>query len=153
MNQKVAIITGSTSGIGLEISRRLASDGYNIVLNGFADSAFVNQLVNDLNGQYNVACIYGSADMTKSTEIKAMIERTVNVFGSVDILINNAGIQHVAPIDEFPEDKLEAIIRIDLLAAFYTIKYSLPHMKKKSWGRIINISSAHGLVASPFKAP
>ena len=153
MIRKSAIITGSTSGIGLSIAHKLAADGYNIVLNGFADSALINKLIQEFSTNYDTRCIYHPADISKPEEIKALITEAARVFGSIDILINNAGIQHVAPIDEFPEEKLEAIIRIDLLGAFYTIKYALPHMKQKQWGRIINISSAHGLVASPFKAP
>ncbi len=153
MSVKSALITGSTSGIGLEIARKLASNGYNIVINGIATKDQSDAIITDISTHYGVKCIFHSADMADPDSIESMISTCNNVFGGVDVLVNNAGIQYVSPIDEFPREKLESIIRIDLLASFYTIGFVLPYMKKKKWGRIINISSAHGLVASPFKAP
>lgn len=150
--KKVALITGSTSGIGLGIAKKLASNGYNIILNGFGADEVISDLLSEIK-DLGVDSIYHPADLSKPDEIKSMIDAAIEYFGSIDILVNNAGIQHVAPIDEFPEDKLESIIRIDLIAAFYTTKYALPSMKANKWGRIINISSAHGLVASAFKSP
>lgn len=152
MRGKSAIVTGSTSGIGLGIAHKLASCGINILLNGFGKPNDIEVITADIINKYNVQCIYHSADMSKPEEIYDMVEAASRVYNSVDILVNNAGIQHVSPIDDFPEDKLEAIIRINLLSAFYTIKYALPLMKERGWGRVINIASAHGLVASPFKS-
>jgi 3-hydroxybutyrate dehydrogenase len=147
-----AIITGSTSGIGLGIARRLAQDGYGIVLNGFGDQAEIEALREDLAHSFSVPVLYHSANMAKTDEIETLITTAFNTFGQIDILVNNAGIQHVAPIDEFPPEKWEAIIAINLVAAFHTIRHTLPHMKQQQHGRIINIASAHALVASPFKS-
>jgi 3-hydroxybutyrate dehydrogenase len=152
MRGKSAIITGSTSGIGLGIAHKLASCGVNLVINGFGKSDDIENIVADIINKYNVQCVYHSADVSKPDDIYDMVESAVRVYGCVDILINNAGIQYVSPIDDFPDDKLESIIRINLLSAFYTTKYALPLMKERKWGRIINIASAHGLVASPFKS-
>lgn len=152
MRGKSAIITGSTSGIGLGIAHKLASCGVNLLINGFGKPSDIEAITADIINQYNVQCVYHSADMSKPDDIYDMIDSAGRVYGGADILVNNAGVQHVAPIDDFPEEKLEAIIRINLLSAFYTIKYALPHMKRKAWGRVINIASAHGLVASPFKS-
>lgn len=152
MNKKSAVITGSTSGIGLGIAHKLAAQGINLLINGFGKEEEIEAIVGDIINKYNVQCLYHSADMSKPEEIEDMVESALRIFNSVDILVNNAGIQHVAPIDEFPPEKLEAIIRVNLLSAFYTIKYVLPDMKAKGWGRVINIASAHGLVASPFKS-
>lgn len=149
---KTALITGSTSGIGLGIATRLAAEGANIVLNGFGDAAQIESLRKDLAAKSKVEVLYDGADMTKPGTIAAMVEKAVARFGAVDVLVNNAGIQHVAPVDEFPVDQWDAILAINLSAAFHTTRAALPAMKKKGWGRIVNIASAHALVASPFKA-
>lgn len=150
--EKSALITGSTSGIGLAIARALAGAGCNIVLNGFGNVDEIESLRRGIEEEYSVRAQYSAADMTKPAEIKIMVENAIATFGGVDILVNNAGIQHVAPIDEFPVEKWDAIIAIDLSSAFHTTRAVLPVMKAKRWGRIINIASAHGLVASPFKS-
>jgi 3-hydroxybutyrate dehydrogenase len=150
--EKSALITGSTSGIGLAIARALAGAGCNIVLNGFGNVDEIESLRRGIEEECSVRAQYSAADMTKPAEIKIMVENAIATFGSVDILVNNAGIQHVAPIDEFPVEKWDAIIAIDLSSAFHTTRAVLPVMKAKRWGRIINIASAHGLVASPFKS-
>ncbi len=149
---RTALVTGSTSGIGLGIATRLAAEGANIVLNGFGDSREIEKLRSGLAGKYAIEAAYDGADMTKPAEIAAMVEKAAAKFGAVDVLVNNAGIQYVAPVDEFPADKWDAIIAINLSSAFHTIRAALPAMKKKRWGRIVNIASAHALVASPFKA-
>jgi 3-hydroxybutyrate dehydrogenase len=150
--EKSALITGSTSGIGLAIARALAGAGCNIVLNGFGNVDEIESLRRGIEKEYSVRAQYSTADMTKPAEIKIMVENALATFGGVDILVNNAGIQHVAPIDEFPIEKWDAIIAVDLSSAFHTTRAVLPVMKAKRWGRIINIASAHGLVASPFKS-
>jgi 3-hydroxybutyrate dehydrogenase len=150
--EKSALITGSTSGIGLAIARALAGAGCNITLNGFGNADEIESLRHRIEAEYSVRAQYSAADMTKPGEIKTMIKKALTAFGGVDILVNNAGIQHVAPIDEFPVEKWDAIIAIDLSSAFHTTHAALPAMKAKRWGRIINITSAHGLVASPFKS-
>ncbi len=149
---KVAVVTGSTSGIGQAIAEAFAREGASILLNGFGDKAAIESLRARLEKQSGAKVIYDAADMTKPREIEAMIKRAASELGGVDILVNNAGIQHVAPIDEFPDDKWDAIIAVNLSSAFHATKHALPVMKKKRWGRIINIASAHGLVASPNKA-
>jgi 3-hydroxybutyrate dehydrogenase len=149
---KSAIITGSTSGIGLAFAKALAGKGVNVMLNGLGDAAEIEKTRAALEMETGVKVLYSPANMMKGDEITAMVAKAAEAFGGVDILINNAGIQHVAPIDEFPDDKWEAIIRINLVSSFYSIKAALPHMKAKGWGRIINLSSAHSLVASPFKS-
>ncbi len=148
---KTAVITGSTSGIGLGIAEGFAKQGINIVLNGFGDKDEIEQTRKDLE-KHGIKAIYNSADMTKPDEIEALIKDAKDTFGSVDILVNNAGIQHVAPVEEFPPAKWEAIIAINMSSAFYTTHHAVPLMKEQGWGRIINIASAHGLVASPFKS-
>jgi 3-hydroxybutyrate dehydrogenase len=150
---KTALVTGSTSGIGLGIARRLAAGGANLVLNGFGTAAEIETLRADLAKQCGVTVAYDGADMTKPEQIEGMMQNAITRFGSVDLLVNNAGIQHVAPIDEFPVDKWNAILAINLSATFHTTRIALAAMKKKRWGRIVNIASAHALVASPFKAP
>lgn len=150
--QKTALVTGSTSGIGLAIAKAFANEGANIVLNGFGDPSEIEQTRSTLAESTGVAVTYSGADMTKPDEIEAMISEAVNAHGSLDILVNNAGIQHVAPIDEFPVNKWDAIIAINLSHAFHTTRLALPHMKTHGWGRIINMASAHGLVASPYKS-
>jgi 3-hydroxybutyrate dehydrogenase len=152
MKNKSAIITGSTSGIGLTIARYLAKEGCHIMLNGFGDRHEIENLQQKLSAQNKVRVLYSDADMTNPEQIAGMVQSAAGAFGGVDILINNVGIQYVAPIDEFPIEKWNAIIAINLSAAFHTIRAALPYMKKKNWGRIINIASAHGLVASPYKS-
>ena len=144
---KTAIVTGSTSGIGLGIAIALAQDGANIMLNGFGDASVIDSAKKQI-AALGVKLDYHPADMSKPREIEDLIKTTAKNFGSVDILINNAGIQHVAPIESFPDDKWDAIIAINLSSSFHTIKHALPLMKSNGWGRIINIASAHGLVAS-----
>ncbi len=152
LKDKTAVVTGSTSGIGLQIARTYASEGANIVINGLGDAAVIEKERTAIEKDYGVRCIYSSANMLEPAQIRQMIADGETAFGAVDILVNNAGIQHVAPIDEFPDDKFDAIIRINLMAAFYAIKAVLPGMKKRGFGRIINMASAHALVASPFKS-
>ncbi|MBX9965195.1 MAG: 3-hydroxybutyrate dehydrogenase [Burkholderiales bacterium] len=147
-----AIVTGSTSGIGLGIAQTLAAQGANVLLNGFGNVPEIKKLAAKMEAEYGVKVIYSGADMSRPAEIQTMVAEAASQLGSVDILINNAGIQHVAPVDEFPLDKWDQIIAINLTACFHTIRVALPHMKKRGWGRIVNIASAHGLVASPFKS-
>ncbi|HYM02930.1 MAG TPA: 3-hydroxybutyrate dehydrogenase [Stellaceae bacterium] len=149
---KSAVVTGSTSGIGLGIAKALATEGCAIMLNGFGDAAMIEKLKRDLADEHGVKVAYSGADMSKPADIRKMIADAVRELGAVDILVNNAGIQHVAPVDEFPEDKWDAIIAINLSAAFHATKAALPGMKKRRWGRVVNIASAHGLVASGQKA-
>jgi 3-hydroxybutyrate dehydrogenase len=148
---KVAVVTGSTSGIGLGVARALAAEGCAIMLNGFGDKAAIDKLQRDLAKEHGVKVAYLGADMSKPAEIGLMIASAERELGACDILVNNAGIQHVAPIEEFPDDKWDAIIAINLSAAFHATKAALPGMKKRRWGRIVNIASAHGLVASAQK--
>jgi 3-hydroxybutyrate dehydrogenase len=147
----VAVVTGSTSGIGLGIARALAADGAHIVLNGFGDAAEIEKLRLELCSRYGVDVIHSSADMSKPDEIAGLIERAKRQFGGVDILVNNAGIQHTAPVHEFRSEDWNAIIAINLSAAFHSIRFSLGGMLAKNWGRIINVASTHGLVASVNK--
>ena len=151
-NDKTALITGSTSGIGLAIAKNLASKGANVVLNGFGDAKEIEEIRASIAKQFNVKCSYSNANMLEPEQIRKMISEAIKEFGAIDILVNNAGIQHVAPVEEFPEDKFDAIIAINLVSSFHTIKAALPKMKEKGWGRIINIASAHALIASPFKS-
>ncbi len=148
---KTAIITGSTSGIGLGIAHGFAKEGLNLVINGFGDAKDIEKERKGLEAM-GVKVIYDGADMTKPKEIAAMVENAVKKFGSIDIVVNNAGIQNVSPVEDFPPEKWEAIVAINMSSAFYTVRAAVPHMKKQGWGRIINIASAHGLVASPFKS-
>jgi 3-hydroxybutyrate dehydrogenase len=149
---KSAIVTGSTSGIGLGIATALAAQGCNVMLNGFGDSAQIEKIRAEIAAAHNVAVVYSSADMGKPLEIGAMIQQAARRFGAVDILVNNAGIQHVAPVEDFPIDQWDRVIAINLSSAFHAIRAALPGMKTRKWGRIINVASAHGLVASPFKS-
>jgi 3-hydroxybutyrate dehydrogenase len=148
---KTAVVTGSTSGIGLAIARALAADGANVVINGFGDKAAIEHERAALEADFKVKATYSGADMTKPAEIAEMIATTEKTFGAVDVLVNNAGIQHVANIEDFPIEKWDAIIAINLSAAFHAIRAAVPGMKKRKWGRIINTASAHGLVASVQK--
>jgi 3-hydroxybutyrate dehydrogenase len=149
---KAAIVTGSTSGIGLGIAKAFAEGGMNVMLNGFGDAKDIERTRAALEDDYGVAIGYSAADMSKPDEIVAMIESARKAFGTVDVLVNNAGIQHVEAIETFPVAKWDAIIAIDLSSAFHGIRAVVPDMKSRNWGRIINIASAHGLVASPFKS-
>ena len=149
---KTALITGSTSGIGLGYARALAAEGANVMINGFGDQAEIDANVADLIKVNNAGALYSGADMTKPDEIRAMVADCTAKLGAPDILINNAGIQHVAPVDEFPDDKWDAILAIILSSAFHTTKAALPAMKAKGWGRVINTGSMHSLVASPYKS-
>ena len=143
---KVALVTGSTSGIGLGIARALAAEGASIMLNGFGDAAQIDRLRAELKARYH------AADMAKPAEVRTLVEQTATQLGGIDILVNNAGIQHVAPVEQFPDERWDAVIAINLSASFHAIKAALPHMRKRGWGRVINIASAHGLVASAQKA-
>lgn len=148
---KTALITGSTSGIGLGIAQGFADQGINLVINGFGKPEDIEKERAALE-KMGVKAIYNGADMTKSEEITVMIADTVKKFGSIDILVNNAGIQHVAPVEEFPPEKWDAIIAINMSSSFHTVRTAIPYMKKQGWGRVINIASAHALVSSPFKS-
>jgi 3-hydroxybutyrate dehydrogenase len=152
LNGKTALVTGSTSGIGLGIARTYAAQGANIVLNGFGDAAEIEEIRARIASDHGVTVRYDGADMSRPDAIESMIGNAGEIFGGIDILVNNAGIQHVAPIDEFPVAKWEQILAINLSASFHTIRLALPRMKAKKWGRIINIASAHALVASPYKS-
>jgi 3-hydroxybutyrate dehydrogenase len=149
---KTALVTGSTSGIGLAIARALAGKGANVVLNGFGDADEIERTRAALEHGGGQAR-YSAADLTKSEAIEAMMAEAAEEFGGIDILVNNAGTQHVAPVDEFPPEKWDLIIALNLSAVFHTTRLALPHMKAKGWGRVINTASAHSLVASPNKAP
>ncbi len=148
---KTAIVTGSTSGIGLGIARALAQQGANIVFNGFGDAAAIDGLQKEFASSYGVKTTYHGADMSKPAEIRALVAHAASL-GGCDVLVNNAGIQFVSPVDEFPDDRWDAIIAINLSSSFHTIKAALPGMKAKGWGRIVNIASVHGLVASAYKS-
>ena len=152
LNGKAAIVTGSTSGIGLGIATALAEQGCNVLLNGFGDRSEIDRLVQQLAAKHGVKTGYSPADMSKPDQIAKMVDDCPAQLGSCDIVVNNAGIQFVASIEEFPADKWDAIVAINLSAAFHASKAAVPHMKRKGWGRIINIASAHGLVASEGKA-
>lgn len=147
-----AVITGSTSGIGLGIAEAFAADGMNIMLNGFGDANEIEKTRASMASRFNVDVQYNGADMTKPEQIRDLISTTETAFGQVDVLVNNAGIQHVEKIENFPDHKWDAIIAINMSSAFHTIKASMDGMKKRGFGRIINVASAHGLVASPFKS-
>jgi 3-hydroxybutyrate dehydrogenase len=149
---KAAIVTGSTSGIGLAIATRLAREGAKVMLNGFGEKDAIEKLRQGLADETGVEVRFSPADMSKPAEIRAMVAEAEEAFGAVDILVNNAGIQHVALVEDFPDERWEAVIAVNLSAAFYATKAAVPGMKRRRWGRIINIASAHGLVASTQKA-
>lgn len=149
---RVAVITGSTSGIGLGIARALAGAGAGIMLNGFGEAAAIEALRKEIAGTYGVPCAYNGADMSKPADIAGLIEAATRELGKADILVNNAGIQYVAPVGEFPAERWDAIIAINLSAAFHASQAVMAQMRARNWGRIINIASAHGLVASANKS-
>ena len=149
---KTALVTGSTSGIGLGIAQTLAAQGANLILNGFGDDAAIETLRAEMAERHRVTVRYDGADMSRPETIEAMMAKALAEFGCIDLLINNAGIQHVAPVDEFPVDKWYAILAINLSSCFHTVRLALPAMKRKGFGRIVNIASAHALVASPYKS-
>ncbi|KMO33488.1 3-hydroxybutyrate dehydrogenase [Methylobacterium aquaticum] len=152
LHSKTALVTGSTSGIGLAIARGLAQQGANVVINGFGQPDAIEKERAGIEAEFGVRAVYSGADMSKGDEIAAMVAQAETDFGAVDILVNNAGIQYVSAIEEFPVEKWDQIIAINLSSAFHTMRAAIPGMKKKGWGRIINTASAHSLVASPFKA-
>ncbi len=148
---KTALVTGSTSGIGLGIAKALARDGAHIVLNGFGEPSAIAAIEKELQS-FGIKTLYDGADMSKPAQIEAMVRKAESAFGRIDVLVNNAGIQHVSPVETFPIEKWDAIIAINLSSAFHTIRAALPRMREGGWGRIINIASAHGLVASAQKS-
>ncbi|MGC6328266.1 3-hydroxybutyrate dehydrogenase [Rhizorhabdus sp. FW153] len=149
---KTALITGSTSGIGLAYAKSLAAEGANVVLNGFGDADAIEQERKALEAASGAGALYSAHDLTKAEQIEAMMAEAAKAFGGVDILINNAGMQHVAPVEDFPVDKWNLIIALNLTSAFHTTRLALPWMKSRKWGRIIQTASAHSLTASPFKS-
>ena len=149
---KSALVTGSTSGIGLAIARAMAARGANVTINGFGDTAAIEKERSGIEKEFGVKAVYSPADMTKPAEIADMVKTAEKTFGSLDVLVNNAGIQFVSPIEDFPIDKWDQILAINLSAAFHAIRAAVPGMKSRKWGRIISTASAHSLVASPFKA-
>jgi 3-hydroxybutyrate dehydrogenase len=153
LNDKVALVTGSTSGIGLAIARALAAEGARVMLNGFGDRAEIDGIRHELAQLSEDCAAYSDADLSDLQAIDAMIAHCTDELGSPSILVNNAGIQHVAPVDQFPAEKWDAIIAVNLSAVFHTTRLCLPSMRQRGWGRIINTASAHSLVASPNKAP
>lgn len=152
LNGKTALVTGSTSGIGLGIARALAEGGADILLNGFGDAAQIKKQCADFASEFGVKVAFSPADMSKPADIRAMVELATKELGRVDVLVNNAGIQHTSAIEEFPDDRWDAVIAINLSANFHAIKAALPQMRARNWGRIINIASVHGLVASVTKS-
>lgn len=151
-SSKSALITGSTSGIGQGIARALAGAGYNIMLNGFGDAAYIESQRAAMAAEFGVKVAYNGADMTKPDAIATLMNDAAAQFGGVDVLVNNAGVQHVSPVEDFPLEKWDLIMALNLSAVFHTTRLAVPMMKAKGWGRIINIASAHALVASPFKS-
>ncbi|NLF54126.1 MAG: 3-hydroxybutyrate dehydrogenase [Thauera phenolivorans] len=147
-----AVVTGSTSGIGLGIARALAAAGANVMLNGLGEAREIETIRAEIEGLHDVKVRYSSADMSQAAQVRDMIGQAEAEFGAVDILVNNAGIQFVSPVESFPEEKWDAILAINLSSNFHSIRAALPGMRRRNWGRIINVASAHGLVASPFKS-
>jgi 3-hydroxybutyrate dehydrogenase len=147
-----AVVTGSTSGIGLAIARSLAKAGYDVTMNGIADEQTIETVCSDIKKDFGVRATFHGANMMKPAEIRELIEHAVKTHGSIDVLVNNAGIQHTASVEEFPDDKWDSIIAINMSSSFHTTKSAVPHMRKSGWGRIINIASVHGLVASSQKS-
>ncbi|KQP94729.1 MULTISPECIES: 3-hydroxybutyrate dehydrogenase [unclassified Methylobacterium] len=152
LTSKTAVVTGSTSGIGLAYARAFAKEGANVVINGFGKPEDIEKERAGIEAEFGVKAVYSPADLTKPGEIEGLIRLGADSFGSVDVLVNNAGVQHVAPIEEFPPEKWEQIISLNLSSAFYTMRAAIPGMKQRSWGRIINTASAHSMVASPYKS-
>jgi 3-hydroxybutyrate dehydrogenase len=149
---KAAIVTGSTSGIGLGIARALANAGVSVMLNGFGDAKEIELLRAGLAAEHGVTVAFDGADLSQPAQVRQLVHAAENALGAVDILVNNAGIQHTAPVDEFPDDRWDAIIAINLSSNFHAIKAVLPQMKRRNWGRIVNIASVHGMVASASKS-
>jgi 3-hydroxybutyrate dehydrogenase len=152
LRSKSAVVTGSTSGIGLAIARAFAREGASVLINGFGQADEIEAARRGIETEFGVKAVYSPADMSKPDETVAMVRQAEDAFGTVDILVNNAGIQHVSPVEDFPPEKWDAIIAINLSSAFHTMRAAIPGMKARGWGRIINTASAHSLVASPFKA-
>jgi len=152
MANRTALVTGSTSGIGEGVARALAAAGCDVVLNGFGDAEAIEALRSSIESDHKVKCLYTGADMTRPADVEAMFASVREKLGPVDILVNNAGVQHVAPVEDFPVDKWNLIINLNLSAAFHTTRLVFPDMKARKWGRIVSIASAHALVASPFKS-
>ncbi|MER2198105.1 3-hydroxybutyrate dehydrogenase [Methylobacterium brachiatum] len=152
LTSKTALVTGSTSGIGLAIARALAAQGANVVINGFGDAQAIEETRAGIEREYGVTAHYSAADMSKPEAVAEMVREAKAAFGAIDVLVNNAGIQFVSPIEEFPPEKWEQIIAINLSSAFHAMHAAIPGMKARGWGRIINTASAHSLVASPFKS-
>ncbi len=152
LNNRNAVITGSTSGIGLSYARALAAEGANVMINGFGDKDAIEKERSAIESEFGVKAVYSPADMTKPDQIAAMIAEAAQTFGTVDILINNAGVQYVAPIEDFPVEKWDQIIAINMSSAFHAMRAAIPLMKKSGWGRIISTASAHSKAASPFKS-
>ncbi len=150
--RRAAVVTGSTSGIGLGVAKAFAAAGVDIMLNGFGDAGEIERIRAGLEKDHGIKALYSGADMTKVDQIEAMMAEAKEAFGAVDIVVNNAGVQHVSPVEEFPVDKWDFIIQLNLTAAFHTTRLVFKDMKEEGYGRIINIASAHGLVASPFKS-
>ncbi|MEL6919758.1 MAG: 3-hydroxybutyrate dehydrogenase [Pseudomonadota bacterium] len=151
-DKKTAVVTGSNSGIGLGIAHSLAAEGHNVVINSYTDNDEDHALAKEIAHKHGNDTVYISADLSKSDQSRMLVEKAAEKFGSVDILVNNAGIQHVAPVEEFPVGKWDAIIAINMSSAFHTSAVAVPMMKEKGWGRIVNVASAHGLTASPYKS-
>ena len=152
LKERTALITGSTSGIGLAYAKAFAAEGANVVINGFGDAAAIEAERTALEATSGAKALYSGHDLTKPDQIEAMMKEAADAFGGVDILVNNAGVQHVAPVEEFPVAKWDLIIALNLTSAFHTTRLALPHMKAQKWGRIIQTASAHSKVASPFKS-
>lgn len=152
LREKCAVVTGSNSGIGLGIARSLAERGAHVVINSFTDRAEDHAIAEEITAQTDGKAVYIAADMSRADDCRALVAKAAEAFGSVDVLVNNAGIQHVAPIPDFPAEKWDAVIAINMSSAFHTTAAALPLMRKAGWGRVVNIASAHGLTASPYKS-